>query len=57
MESKQQEPTIDELIEGLVAVTLAAKHLTKQALKMKQGGEPATQEPATQEEKKNGKNE
>ena len=39
MSESDKEKTIDELVEGLVSVSLAAKCLSKKALSLKDGGE------------------
>lgn len=39
MSESDKEKTIDELVEGLVSVSLAAKRLSKKALSLKDGGE------------------
>ncbi len=51
MEKDDKSNQIDELIEGLVSVSLAAKRLTKMAMALKGGDQP------DKEEKQDGKDE
>jgi len=44
MPEEDKEKAIDELVEGLVSVSLAAKRLTKKALSLKSGGNKNAEE-------------
>ena len=54
---KSEDDEFDELIEGLVAIALAARRLVKKAIAMRKNHAPAVQIPEEIEEKENGKNE